>query len=146
MKRRALLLLVLAGACTRPGAAEDAPGTYVLDLRGAADTLWLHRDGRYAHVYAARGAAPLASAGTWEFEVLMDRPSATLSRFPYRDPVTHAVHPGRPGTWPAFIERTLTGAVVLPVNPDVAVRYRRVSPRPVGSGGRAVLEQADPGR
>jgi hypothetical protein len=138
----ALALLCIAGCTAAPG---DAPGTYVLHQRGIADTLWVRKDGTWAHRYTSGREAPVATRGDWEFEEMMDRPAVTFHRFPYRAYPGYAPLPSRTGVWPAFIEHTVTGAVVLPVNDDLHLRYHRISRHLLGSGGRMPRRVKDGG-
>jgi hypothetical protein len=131
-----ILPLLLVAACGRTPSARDAPGTYVLHLPAAADTLWVQPGGRYLHHYAADGTAPVVSRGTWAFEPGADRPRMMFHGFPFRTPAGHAVDPARRGTWPAQIERTGTGTVALSLDHDAELRYHRISTRMLGSGGR----------
>lgn len=131
-----ILPLLLVAACGRTPSAADAPGTYVLHLRDASDTLWVQPDGRYLHHYAADGAAPVVSRGTWAFEPGADRPIVTFGGFPFRTPASHAVDPARHGTLPAQFERTGTGTVALSLDHDEELRYHRISTHMLGSGGR----------
>lgn len=131
-----ILPLLLAVACSRSSWAEDAPGTYVLHLRDASDTLWVRPDGGFIHRYAADDAPPLVTRGTWEYEWLVDHLSVTFHGYPYRAPGSHATDPSRRGIWPASIHRTFTGTLVLPMDADVSLRYHRISTRMLGSGGR----------
>jgi hypothetical protein len=130
----AVLTLLAAAACSRTPTAEDAPGTYVLHLRDASDTLWLQPGGRYLHRYAADGAEPVAGTGTWEFGEMAEGPAVMFSGPPLRTPSQQAERVDGRGIWPASFTRTATGTVVLqPVDED-GERYHRVSTRMLGSG------------
>ncbi len=133
--RSAVVLLSVLCACTRPSSRQDAPGTYVLHLRGAADTLWVHPDGTYVHRYAANGAPPVIVRGTWEFQPVGGDPSVVFQDFPSRTTLGLPPEQLRRTRWPAFIRRTASGAVVLPVNLDTRLQYHRISTRMLGSGG-----------
>jgi hypothetical protein len=137
-----ILVLLLAAACSRTPGPEDAPGTYVLHLRDASDTLWVQPEGGFIHRYAAEDGPPVVTRGTWEFEQFMERRSVTFSGFPFRGPGSHATDPSRRGIWPASIHRTLTGTVVLPMDAGVSLRYHRISTRMLGSGAAKPAEPA----
>ncbi|HYW10876.1 MAG TPA: hypothetical protein VE871_02940 [Longimicrobium sp.] len=129
-----ILPLLLAAACSRTPGPDDAPGTYLLHLRDASDTLWVQPGGGFIHRYAADDGPPMVTRGTWVFEPSTDPPIVTFHGFPFRGPGTHATDPSRRGTWPASIHRTLTGTVVLPMDAGVSLRYHRISTLMLGSG------------
>jgi hypothetical protein len=136
MRRSAVLVLALACACGGPASRDDAPGTYVLHLRDAADTLWLRPDGTFARAYAADGAPPAVSTGTWTFTDVADGPAVVFRGSPFRAPPAPAPNADPRGAWPSRIQRTATGAVVLPVDSVEGARYHRISIHMLGSGGR----------
>jgi hypothetical protein len=136
MRRSAVVLLTLACACGGTASRADAPGTYVLHLRGAADTLWVRPDGSYTRLRAVDGAAPFVVAGTWEFEELSAGPAVMFSGLPFRAPYPPAPNVSPRSVWPSLIQRTATGTVVLPVQYDGGARYHRISNGMLGSGGR----------
>jgi hypothetical protein len=130
------LLLCLSCGCARAGTRGEAPGTYVLTLRIAADTLWVVPDGSYTHVYAPGGGKVRVARGGWEYETVRRRPVVTFHHFPVRDYDGFVPESGRTGTWPAYIGRTAAGSIVLPVDDGKGLNYRRVSPGMLGSAGR----------
>jgi hypothetical protein len=126
--------LLLAAACSRTPTAGDAPGTYVLHLRNASDTLWVQPGGRYVHRHAADGAEPVAGTGTWEFGEVAEGPAVLFSGVPSGTPSLLATRGDTGDPWPALIQRTATGTVVLMPGGDVGTRYHRISTRMLGSG------------
>jgi hypothetical protein len=131
-----ILPLLLVAACGRTPSAGDAPGTYVLHLRDASDTLWVLPDGRYLHHYAADGAEPVAGTGTWEFGEMAEGSAVLFSGPPLRTPSPHAARVDRRGIWPASFTRTATGTVVLQPADEEGERYHRISTHMLGSGSR----------
>jgi hypothetical protein len=129
------LLLCLACGCSRLG-AHEAPGTYVMGMRFVADTLWVKPDGTYMHVYAD-GVKVLVASGRWEHEFLRGGPRVTFHRFPIRDYSGSISDSNRTGTWPALFQRTAFGSIVLHVDEDRGVSYRRVSADMLGSLGNS---------
>jgi hypothetical protein len=136
----AIILLAAVAGCARPGIRADAPGTYVLHLRGAADTLWVRADGGYAHLHAREGAARVLSRGTWTFDGSGTDGGVVFSGVPFRSPAPTPHDP------PATLQRTATGAVVLVVDGDGQRRYHRISRRQLGSGGEEVRPGETPRR
>lgn len=135
MKRSAICLLALACACGGPARRTDVPGTYVLHLRDAADTLWVRPDASYTRLHTVEGAAPFVVAGTWEFTELPAGPAVMFSGLPFRAPSAPAPNVSPRTVWPSFIQRTVTGTVVLPVQVGDGARYHRISNGMLGSGG-----------
>ncbi len=132
---RSTLALLLCLACGCPGPrALDAPGTYVMGKRFVADTLWLSPDGTWTNVYAPQGGKVLVARGRWEY--VRNGSSITFHRFPIRDHNGSVSDSSRTGVWPAPFQRTAFGSIVLQVNEDRGVRFRRVSADMLGSAGR----------
>jgi hypothetical protein len=131
-----ILPLLLAAACGRTPSASDAPGTYVLHLRDASDTLWVLPDGRYLHRFAADGAEPVTGTGSWEFGEMAEGPAVLFSGLPLRTPLPGTARVDRRGIWPALFTRTATGTVVLQPADEGGERYHRISTHMLGSGGR----------
>ena len=130
------LMLCLACGCSRLG-SHKAPGTYVTGRRFVADTLWVSPDGTYTHVYAPDGGRMLVARGRWEYASRVGGPIVTFHDYPVRDYNGSVLDSSRTGTWLAPFQRTAFGSIVLQVDEDRGLRYRRVSPSMLGSGARS---------
>lgn len=132
----AVVLVCTLAACSRTPTREDAPGTYVLHNAAVSDTLWIAPDGGYVHAIRPGGGEPVVSRGRWAFEPVGGEPGVMFTDFPARASMELPPEQWRRGYWPAFIRRTVTGTVVLPVDPASGAQYHRISTHLLGSGRR----------
>jgi hypothetical protein len=103
--------------------------------RFVADTLWVSPDGTWTQVYAPEGGKVLAAQGRWEYEY-RNGAIVAFHRFPVREYDGSIPDASRTGTWRASFQRTAFGSIVLHVDEDRGLQYRRVSPDLLGNGGR----------
>ncbi len=127
------LLLCLACGCSVPR-AHEAPGTYVMDRPFVADTLWVSPDGTYRHVYAPDGGKELVARGRWEYA--RNPQIVTFHDFPVRDYNGSISARSETDVWRASFQRTVFGSIVLQVDEDRGLQYRRVSQGMLGGAGR----------
>lgn len=128
--RRTLPVAVLIlAACNVPVSQDRVPGTYVMNRGRAADTLMIRANHSYERRYSLPGSTTHVDRGTWSFDSLRAERYITFDSFP---PRWHAETRPRSwqdsrGFWPVMPERTITGGIVLGVDPDLDWEYRKVS-------------------
>jgi aminoglycoside 6'-N-acetyltransferase I len=124
-KALVLVLLLVATACSAwPIDSRELPGTYVMNRGHAADTLILERGGHYRHVYALPDKPVAIDTGRWTVDTFHEEVYVAFERFWQRwraesDMGALLRYPISAGPWRATMERSLTGRIRLPVDPDL---------------------------
>lgn len=112
---------------------REVPGTYVMNLGRAADTLLVNAGGTYRRSYAIPNEPVTIDSGTWVITMYHGDEVVAFSNFSQRwrnetEGTGSARHraPITADVWRAVPERSLWGRLQLPVEPDLQWRYERV--------------------
>jgi hypothetical protein len=112
---------------------REIPGTYVMNLGRAADTLIVEAGGKYRRIYAFPGRPVIIDSGTWAITSYHGDEVVVFTNFwqrwraetegsgsaRHRAPITL-------NDWRPVPERSLWGRLQLPVEPDLQWTYERV--------------------
>jgi hypothetical protein len=115
-------------ACSSaPVSREDVVGSYSLSTGSARDEIEVFADGRYTHTYDPHIGAAAVDSGTWSLgeydgmRVLFEnfRSWSRGIRYSYD---ANAEQP-RGALWPALIQRSFSGDLLLVVDSDLDLKY-----------------------
>jgi hypothetical protein len=130
----ATLVLAMTVACGGVKSSADLVGSYTASGDGWSSSLVLRADGQYEQkVVVKRHEVPLLNSGRWTFNsdkndlemeaaLTVTQPGGALLP---EDQWTH-------GWWLLHPERTWSGAVRLPLNPDTDAAFTKLNPDATG--------------
>ena len=102
---------------------RELPGTYYWHSKTVMDAITIRPNHTYAHVVGRPDGQTIREEGTWEFEMIEDRPHVTFANFRFYSRAPGQPAPmDTPGLWPALIERSSDG-LILVVNLDLGTYY-----------------------
>jgi hypothetical protein len=125
-----LLLVAAVGACGMVS-RQDVPGVYQLNQGKTKDVIVLRPDGTWIHSVTPPGRPTERESGRWEWEQEDGTPVVTFRGFQHL--WRRELAPNSPvvkGIWSVGVQRTPLGEIVLPVDDDIALAYRRISSGP----------------
>jgi hypothetical protein len=118
------LLAVCAVGCNTVADPNDVPGTYVMNLGKARDTLTVYPDSSYRRVYVSPGARAVVDIGRWGVRRVDNKTFIDFSDFTTRWRVeTFPGDPPKTGTWSVAAERNVNDDLLLGVDDDMGWAY-----------------------
>lgn len=129
----ALLPILMVACGALPIDHREVPGTYVMNLGRAADTLIVEARGTYRRIYAMPDQPVTIDSGTWSIQQYHGDEVVAFSNFWQRwrgetEGTGAARHraPITPDNWRPVPERSWWGRMQLPVEPDLQWIYVQV--------------------
>jgi hypothetical protein len=121
------IVIILLVACSKPALvnAGDIPGMYVLTYNNQIDSLQIISGGEYQHRRWNNTVPAVSESGHWALSNKEKRPAVEFANF-----TALSIRPGAEslrGFWLTTIGRDRTGRVILEVNPDLGLNYRRTN-------------------
>jgi len=118
--------LIVLCACEAQFKESELVGTYKANHGKGEDIIVLKEGGKYLHSFKTLEKT-FEREGVWEYEIFEDQPLISFYNFQHRwEDNYYTYKKDERNIWPAFIERSIFGKIILPLDDDLGFYYEKV--------------------